>query len=80
MWLADTLVGRVESEQKTQTAHQLAQMSTVAKKRSIDRPIRTASTETERIFTNLEYRGMMGKQRSCDILRPRHLLTALCGY
>ncbi len=32
------------------------------------------------IFTNPEHKGMMGKHRSHDTLRPRPLLVAVYGY
>ncbi len=40
-----SVVGRGESEHKAQTSNQLVLTLPVAKKRSIDRPIRTESTE-----------------------------------
>ncbi len=71
-----SVVGRGESERKARAANQLALTSPVAKKRSVDRPIRTESIEsvtdwanrTGAILTNPEYRGMMGKQRDLTIL------------
>ncbi len=41
-----SVVGRGESERKAQTANQLIPMSPVAKKRSVDWPVRTESTES----------------------------------
>ncbi len=62
-----TLVSRGESERKAQTANQLVQTSPVTMRSSVDRPIRTESTESvtdwanrkesNRIFTNPENRG-----------------------
>ncbi len=81
MSLADTVVGRGESEHKTQTAKQLIPMSPVAKKHSVDRPIRGSvqgpftdwtnrrrSNRSDKIFTNLENIGMMGKHRDLAVL------------
>ncbi len=50
--LADTVVGRGESEHKAQTANQLVPTSPVAKKRSVDQPIRTESTESVTDWAN----------------------------
>ncbi len=52
MSVADTVVGRGESEHKAFTANQLVPMSPVAKKRSIDQPIRTGSTESMADWAN----------------------------
>ncbi len=45
-WLADTVVGRGESEHKAQIANKLVPKSPITKKHSVDRPIRTESTES----------------------------------
>ncbi len=72
------VVGRDKSERKAQTANQLVPTSPVARKRSVDQPITTKSTEgvtdwanrmgTIGFFTKPEYRSMMGKHRELAIL------------
>ncbi len=47
-----SVVGRDESECKTRTAYQLMPTSPVAKKRSVDRPIRTERTESVTDWAN----------------------------
>ncbi len=88
MWLADT-DGRGESEHKTRTANQLDLMSPVAKKHSVDQPIRTESPECVAVWAKNDWSSLdfytakyrvMGKQRFNNTLRPRHLLTVVCGY
>ncbi len=46
MSLADTLLSAEAGQSVTQTANQLVPTSPVAKKRSVDQPIRTESTES----------------------------------
>ncbi len=72
-------VDRVKSEHKAETANQLVMTSPVTKKRTVDQPIRTESTERVTDWTNRT--GAMGFlssriQRSRSALRPRHLLIA----
>ncbi len=52
MSLADTVVGRGESERKAQTTDQLVLTSPVVKERGADQPIRTESTESVTDWTN----------------------------
>ncbi len=80
-----SVVCRGESERKALTAKQLILMSPVAKKCSVDRPIRTERTESVTdwanrrgaIFTNPKYRGI-GRHRDLMILSD--YATAVCGF
>ncbi len=88
--LDDTVVSRGESERKAQTANQLVAMSPVAKKRSVDQPVRTERTESITDWANnvgairfhqFWIQRHYGKtQRFLDTIELCHLLIAVCGY
>ncbi len=78
-----SVVGRGESAHKAPTAILLVPTSPVTEKRSVDRPIRTESTESITDWANRTgaIAQMHGKtQRSHKTLRPHHLPIAACGY
>ncbi len=71
-----SVVGRGKSQRKARTANQLILTSSVAKKRRpanqdreyIERHWLGKKNGSNRVFTNPEYRGMMGKHRDLTIL------------
>ncbi len=83
---ADTLSAEASQSVKARMANQLEPSSPVAEKICVNQDrVQRASLigeikESDRILTNPEYRGMMGKHRSANTLRPHHLLTAVYGY